>query len=302
MDDIFVRGLQSAYQEEYDAYQPLYTSITMETTSDGPDESYAWLGSLPRMREFRGERVPKRLLDYGYKIVNKEFESSLEIPQKDIDDDQTGKYGPLARSMGSLIPSFKDELIFGTLLPGGFTTLAYDGQYFFDVDHVDSNSGVQSNLLTGKLGPTAFNAARALFRRLKDDNGRPINPTLNLELHIPPELESTAFQLLLTEYLSPGVKNPYFNAAQIVVNPWLTDVNAWYLINKTGVVKPFVLQTRTYEPLSVLEGKTADQGNDSEPHFMRRTNYMGIYWRGNAGYGLWQKAVASTGATGTQGV
>lgn len=301
MDDIFVRGLQTAYQEEYAAYQSLYNSVTMETTSDGPDENYAWLGSLPRMRKFRGERIPKRLLDYGYKIVNEEFESSLEIPQKDLDDDQTGKYGPLARNMGSLVPSFKDELIFGTLLPLGFSSNAYDGQYFFDTDHVDGASGVQSNLITGKLGPTSFKAAVALLRRLKDDNGRPINPVLNLELQIPPELEATAKNLLLSEYTSPGVKNPYYNAATFVVNPWLTDANAWYIVNKVGVVKPFILQTRTYEPLSVLEGKTADQGNDSETHFMRRMNYLGIYWRGNAGYGLWQKALASTGATGTEG-
>jgi phage major head subunit gpT-like protein len=301
MDDIFIRGLQSAYQENYDAYQPLYSAVTMETTSDGPDETYAWLGSLPRMREFRGERIPKRLLDYRYKIVNKEFESSLEIAQKDIDDDQTGKYGPLARSMGDMVPSFKDELIFGTLLPGGFSSLAYDGQFFFDSDHVDGASGVQSNLITTKFGPTGFLAARSLMRRLKDDNGRPINPNMNLVVEIPPESEAAAEALFLSEFTSPGVRNPYYRAATYVVNPWLTDVNAWYLINTVGVVKPFVLQERTYEPLSVLEGKTASQGNDSEQHFMRRVNYMGIYWRGNAGYGLWQKAIGSTGATGTLG-
>lgn len=301
MDDIFVRGLQTAFQEQYDATETLYSDLTMQTTSDGPSENYAWLGSLPRMRKFRGERIPKRLLDYGYTIINEEWEASLEIPQKDIDDDQTGKYGPLARGIGESAAMFPEELIFGTLLPGGFTSLAYDGQYFFDTDHVDGASGVQANLYTGKLGPTSFKLARSGLRKLKDDNGRPLNPRLDLVLMVPPELEGAAEDIVGKQYLAGGGNNPLYQAAEIRVNPWLTDANAWYLFNRVGQVKPFVLQVRTFEPLEVLEGRPASQGNSSTEHFMRRTNYMGTYWRGNAGYGLWQRAVASTGATGTEG-
>jgi phage major head subunit gpT-like protein len=304
LDDLFVRGLQATYQESYEGYQSQTEGIVMEVNSNGPSESYAWLGSVPRMRVFNGERKPLKLGNYKYAIENEEYEASLAIDLKDVHDDQTGKYGILAGQIGESSAQFSDELLFGSLLPNGFSTNGYDGQYFFDTDHAIGASGTQSNLTTLKLGPTGFGAARTLFYRFKDDQGRPMNATLDLVLIIPPELLSTAEALINTEYTSPGVANPYYHAAEIRVNAWLTDVNAWYLINKVGTVKAFVKQNREYEPLAILGQDPSDSTtvvNQSEAQFMRRKVYTGTYWRGAVGYGLFQKAVASTGATGTQG-
>lgn len=303
LDDLFVKGLRSEYQEAYDLYQAQDGGIAMHVNSTTQTENYAWLGSVPRMRVFDGERKPVQVGMYKYAIDNEEYEASMAIDMKDIDDDQTGKYALLAGQIGESSAMFPDELLYGTLLPGGFTGLAYDGQYFFDTDHSVGASGNQSNLITGKLGPTSFKAARLLFWRFKDDFGRPLNTVLNLILVIPPDLLSTAEALINTQYLSPGVANPYYKAAEIRVNPWLTDVNAWYLVNQQGVVKPFVIQDRKREDLAVL-GQVPGAStvvNQSEAQFMRRKVYVGTYWRGAVGYGLFQKAVASTGATGTEG-
>lgn len=303
LDDLFVKGLRAEYQESYDAYVNQYGGIAMEITSTTQTENFAWLGSVPRMRVFNGERKPVKLGDYKYSIDNEEYESSIAVDLKDVDDDQTGKYAILAGQIGESSAQFPDELIFGTLLPGGFAGLAYDGQFFFDTDHSIGASGNQSNLITIKLGPTGFAAARLLFYRFKDDQGRPINSNLDLLLVIPPDLLATAEALINTQYTAPGVLNPYYQAAKIQVNPWLTDVNAWYLVNRTGKVKPFVLQTRKREELAVLGALpgTSNVVNQAESMFMRRKVYVGTYWRGAVGYGLFQKAVASTGATGTQG-
>jgi phage major head subunit gpT-like protein len=255
------------------------------------------------MRVFDGERKPVQVGNYKYSIDNEEYEASMAVDMKDIDDDQLGQYGILAGQIGESSAMFPDELIYGTLLPGGFSGLAYDGQYFFDTDHSVGASGTQSNLITIKLGPTGFAAARLLFYKFKDDQGRPLNPNLDLLLIIPPELLATAEALINTQYTSPGVANPYYQAAEIRVNPWLTDANGWYLVNRVGKVKAFVLQNRKREELSVLGQKPGDATvvNQSEAQFMRRKLYVGTYWRGAVGYGLFQKAVGSTGATGTQG-
>lgn len=303
LDDLFVKGLKSEYQEAYDGYTQTSKSIRMDITSTTQTENYAWLGSVPRMRKFRGERKPLQLGDYKYSISNEEYEASIAVDLRDVDDDQTGQYAILAGQIGESSAMFPDELIYGQLLPSGFSQLAYDGQFFFDVDHNIGASGLQSNLITDKLGPTSFAAARLKFRRFLDDQGRPLNPSLDLELVIPSELESTAFNLISRLEISPGVTNEFYHAATITVNPWLTDPNAWYLVNRTGKVKPFVLQTRKYEPLAVLGHLPNESSviNQSESEFMRRKVYTGTYWRGAAGFGLWQKAVASTGATGTLG-
>lgn len=303
LDDLFVKGLRSEYQEAYDQYKAQNDGIAMQVESTTQTESYAWLGSVPRMRVFDGERKPVQVGNYKFSIENEEYEASMAIDLKDVDDDQTGKYAILAGQIGESSAMFPDELLYGTLLPGGFSQLAYDGQYFFDTDHAVGASGNQSNLITAKLGPTGFSAARTLFWRFKDDFGRPINTQLDLILVIPPELLSTAEQLLTLRTLSNGSENQFYQAAEIRVNPWLTDVNAWYLINKQGQVKPFVIQNRKREELAVLGQKPGDATvvNQSEAQFMRRKVYVGTYWRGAVGYGLFQKAVASTGATGTQG-
>lgn len=303
LDDLFVKGLRSEYQEAYDQYVAKNDGLVMTINSTTQTESFAWLGSVPRMRVFNGERKPVKLGDYKYSIDNEEYEASMAIDLKDVDDDQTGKYALLAGQIGESSAMFTDELLYGTLLPGGFSALAYDGQYFFDTDHSVGASGIQSNLITAKLGPTAFGAARTLFWRFKDDQGRPVNTGLQLVLIIPPELLATAEQLVNNKFLASGADNQYYQAAEIRVNPWLTDANAWYLVNTTGTVKPFVVQNRKREDLAVLGHLpgSASVVNQSEAEFMRRKVYVGTYWRGAVGYGLFQKAVASTGATGTQG-
>lgn len=303
LDDLTIKGWRSEYQEAYDQYKAQNDGLVMEVESTTQTENYAWLGSVPRMRVFDGERKPVQVGNYKYAIDNEEYEASMAVDMKDIDDDQLGKYGILAGQIGESSAMFPDELLYGTLLPGGFSQLAYDGQYFFDTDHSVGASGTQSNLITIKLGPTGFAAARLLFYKFKDDFGRPLNANLDLVLVIPPELLATAEALIQTQYTAPGVINPYYKAAEIRVVPWLTDVNAWYLVNRTGKVKAFVQQNRKREPLALLGQNPGDAAvvNQSEAQFMRRKLYVGTYWRGAVGYGLFQKAVASTGATGTQG-
>jgi phage major head subunit gpT-like protein len=71
---------------------------------------------------------------HGYTIVNKLFESTVSVKRTDIEDDEVGIYKPLFGEMGRAAKSFPDELVYG-LLRLGLSTLCFDGQYFFDVDH-----------------------------------------------------------------------------------------------------------------------------------------------------------------------
>ncbi len=55
--------------------------------SEGADEGYEWLGSMPGMREWVGPRKFKQLLAYEYAIKNKKFESSIELEKDRVKDD-----------------------------------------------------------------------------------------------------------------------------------------------------------------------------------------------------------------------
>jgi phage major head subunit gpT-like protein len=289
MDTITLKkGLLTNFFEGFNGAAAQWDQVATKVPSTAASEDYGWLGSVPRLREMKGERVPQKLLDYTYTLKNKEFEASIEVRRSDLKDDQTGKFGPLVQSIGESAKVYPDELVFGALLPNGFTSLCYDGQYFFDTDHpVGNTGGVQSNKMTTALAAASFQTARSMLFKMQDDFGRPMSAAnMKLLLVIPTELQGTAEGILNATVLASGASNTLYKAADILVSPWLTDADNWYLLNVGGVVKPFVVQEREFIPFESLE-------EGSETAWWNKIYYYGTYWRGNAGYGLYQKAVGS---------
>jgi len=89
-----------------------------------------------------------------------------------------------------------------TLIVNGASSVCYDGQYFFDNDHSEGDSGTQSNALSGAAAtgtqPTAAEAEAALMACVaailgyKDDQGEPMNE------------DAKAFRIMVpTVYLAP---------------------------------------------------------------------------------------------------
>ena len=288
MESILAKGLLTNFFEGYNSVETHWQEVATKVPSTARSENYAWIGSIPRLRKMKGERIPKKLLEHTYTITNEEYEASIEVNHADIKDDQTGQYGIQAKSIGESAKAFPDELVFETLLPGGFTSLCYDGQYFFDTDHPIGETGsTQSNKLTVALDATNFQTARTMLRKMKDDFGRPtMNRNMDLLIVVPADLEATAETIFEALVNSNGATNTLKGKARILVADWLADTNNWYLLNVAGIIKPFVVQEREFIPFEALE-------EGSESNFMRKKNYYGTYWRGNAGYGLYQKAVGS---------
>lgn len=288
MESILAKGLLTNFFEGYNSVETHWQEVATKVPSTARSENYAWIGSIPRLRKMKGERIPKKLLEHTYTITNEEYEASIEVNHADIKDDQTGQYGIQAKSIGESAKAFPDELVFETLLPGGFTSLCYDGQYFFDTDHPIGETGsTQSNKITSALDATSFQTARTMLRKMKDDFGRPtMNRNMDLLIVVPADLEATAETIFEALVNSSGATNTLKGKARILVADWLSDTNNWYLLNVAGIIKPFVVQEREFIPFEALE-------EGSESNFMRKKNYYGTYWRGNAGYGLYQKAIGS---------
>jgi phage major head subunit gpT-like protein len=62
---------------------------------------------------------------------------------------------------------------------------------------------------------------------------------------------------------------------------------AWYLLDATRAIRPFIFQRRTMPQL------TRQDRPDDENYFMRKKFRYGVDYRGAVGYGLWQLAYAS---------
>ncbi len=122
------------FQEAFGGVESMYEKVAEVVPSSTGQNDYYWLGDFPGMREWIGERHIKSLEAHGYAIVNKEFESTIGVKRKDIADNSLGMFNKRVEGMAKAAAKHPDKLVFA-LLKNAFTTLCYDGQYFFDTDH-----------------------------------------------------------------------------------------------------------------------------------------------------------------------
>ncbi|MCC5911327.1 MAG: Mu-like prophage major head subunit gpT family protein [Clostridiaceae bacterium] len=292
LQQIFI-GFKTVFQKAFQSTEPSYKKIATVIPSSTRSEEYKWLGKVPRMREWVGDRVIQNLAAYDYTIKNKDFELTIAVDKNDIEDDTIGIYNPLFQEMGHAAAMHPDELVFG-LLAKGFEAKAYDGKNFFDTGHKEGKAPSQSNKGVHKLTPETYGAARASMMSFKDEHGKPlkIKPSL---LVVPPQLEGMARRILLAETIN-NETNIYKGSAEIHVEPELSEnPNAWYLLDTTKSIKPLIFQQRK-KPVFVAK----DNVKDDNVFFQKEFIY-GIDSRDNAGFALWQLAFGSTGETEASG-
>jgi len=291
MPNLLEDGLKTVFFEALDATIGDYQRVATIVPSGSDEESYPWLGAVPSVREFVDERMPLGLLEHNYTIRNKTWESSIAVERAAIEDDKYGQIKLRVQSLAREAKRHVDELVF-TLIKSGFTGICCDGQYFFDTDHSDGESGNQSNKGTSALAAASLQAAITAMMKYKDDRGKFLGIVPDL-LVVPPDLQWTAMELLESTYWPEAVANSEKHASNVLkgkldllVSPYLTDSNDWFVLSTRGVVKPVILQSRTPVEFSALEA-------DSESGFMRDQYIYGVRARYNAGYGLWQMAYGS---------
>lgn len=156
--DALFKGFDTSFNKGLGEAPSQLGRFAMTVPSSARDNTYAWLGQIPRMREWLGDRVIHGLGAHGYTVLNRKFELSLDVARDDIEDDTYGVFGPLFEEMGRSSRQHPDELVFD-LLKAGFQSKCYDGQYFFDTDHPvkDENGDEQavSNMEAGS-GPAWY--------------------------------------------------------------------------------------------------------------------------------------------------
>ena len=148
-------GFHSLYQGAFDAATSDHTLIATTVPSDGASEIHAWLGQLPGVREWLGDRVINRMGTHGFEIKNKDWELTEGIARNAIEDDKIGIYAPRFTNMGESAAAHPSTLVW-PLLAQGFINLCYDGKMFFSATHPGFNNKGKpasvSNMQTGS-GP-----------------------------------------------------------------------------------------------------------------------------------------------------
>lgn len=274
--------------------------------SDQASEQYPFLGQVPRMREWIGGRQAKGLRANSLTIRNRHYESTIEIALRDLRRDKTPQ-------IQARISEFADEgdahwsTLVSSLIQNGAATACYDGQYFFDTDHVEGDSGTQDNDIAVDISglpcavhgvvtaPSMEEMQQSIIKGIaqilsfKDDRGRQMNSnaraflvTVPVSLWIPAVAAVTAITTAaLQQNMNPNLLAGMKIDVQMV--PELTWTDSFAVWRTDGAVKGLIRQNEMDPQL-----KLKDEG--SEFAFDNDAIQIGIdAWRG-ADYGLWQRA------------
>lgn len=127
-------AVSAAFKGGLSNVTPQYQQVATVVPSSTASNTYGWLGDMPGMREWIGDREINDIKENAYSIANKDFESTVGVKRTDIEDDNLGIYTPMFTELGRSAAIFPDQLVF-ELLKNGFTNKCYDGKNFFAADH-----------------------------------------------------------------------------------------------------------------------------------------------------------------------
>ncbi len=261
----------------------VWKQIAMQVNSKNASEKYAFLGSVPGLREFKDERRPGSLTGYSYEISNKKFESTLDVDRDHIEDDRTGEIMMAVNSLATKAAQHYTRLICSTFLLG-FSTAIYDGQNFFSASHA---LGSNYNGTGKSIDATNVDAAGALLAGQKDDRGEPLGYR-GTHLIVGPYNRAAANALVNVQYLTGGASNPHYKAYEVIELPYLgaTD-KQWALADLSQGLMPFIMQIRTAITLVSKTDLNSDRAFDKDIFT------WGTRARHNAGFGNHQLIVGS---------
>jgi phage major head subunit gpT-like protein len=178
--------------------------------------------------------------------------------------------------------------------------LAYDGQFFFDTDHVEGDSGSQSNNLSyDAVAPTAPTAAEfkaALWQAIKalagfkDDAGEPWNWFTEFEqlagivAFVPLAFLDVASDVLGANAapLLNNTSNILAGRGKVRTSPRLSWTTKFAIFKVDDPMRPFIFQNRKNVKTDMID----------DP--LKKDVVYAADGRYAVGYGLWQKAVLTT--------
>ena len=277
---IFKTALDEAFVE-----LGLYKEIATQTNSKTDKETYAWMGAVATMNEWKDQRQYQAMKQYSYTLTNKHYEGTIEIDRDAYEDDTYGLMDPRIRSLAKRAVRHYNQLVVSQL-DDGQTLKAYDDGYFFKTNRTIGESGTIDNLKTGNYSDSAAEILTAIaladqtMGDYKDDKGIPMG------LEIDAIVCSRTMRLAILNALLPAVagtvrpETALIAPNRVFASPWV-DGNSkdWYVLCTKADIKPIIFQLRKDVEFVSLTNPTGDHV------FKNKTFLYGVDDRFAVGYG-----------------
>jgi len=239
---------------------------TIPFESDQDSENYAWMGMVPQMSEKRGENKFTQLRATDWAVKNVEYQGGIAIPKKHILYDKTTQVMTRVNELADRTTAHWWTLV-APLIVNGESVDCYDGQYFFDTDHVEGKSGTQSNKINADIStypvthgtvaaPSAGEMIHAIMAgvqqmlELKDDQGEFVNEDLTEFLVlVPAKLLTASLSAMKAQSIDGGNSNLLIEQDsfrfRVQASPRLsTWTDKFALFSTQGTQKPIIRQQR----------------------------------------------------------
>jgi phage major head subunit gpT-like protein len=245
------------------------------------------LGAAPMPTEDLARQV-QDFIEKSMTIKPRDWSLLVYVTKNSISDDQTGTLERKVRAAGENFQRHLNQRVFKRLNDGDVTgNLAYDGQEFFDSDHVDKGAHYQTaqdNEYTLALTLDNFETVYVAAQDFRDDQGETSDYVYDT-LIVPPALERIAAQITGNNAAFDTANrenNPYAGRITPLVNNQL-DSTAWILTSSGESVKPMIVAMREQPHLQEawFDPMAADGGR----------YYFKFFARYDVWYGDWRTAV-----------
>ncbi len=230
-------GLRKIFMDEYDLPGSLIDQLFgMEKSSKAVEYDYA-IGGLGDLEEFSGT-IPYGDFSGQYRTsyTHKEWVKGIKIERKLVDDDLYSVINKRPQTL-ALVAKRTREKHGAAVFNNAFNTTVFAGGDTLSLcnaahTHVGTAT-TQSNVGTTALSKTSLSAARLAMRGFVDDTDNLINASGDTLL-VPPELEQTAWELIMTNKdvgTADNTANFWKGRYKVLVWDYLTDTNNWFLMD-----------------------------------------------------------------------
>lgn len=244
-------GIKSLWGAAYNQYSPLYSKWAQMETSDKAFEKYqgvTGLGLAAVKPQGKSVSFADPLLGFQSLITNVSYALASSVTREMADDDQ---YGYIKRIPGMLSEAMRktEETIAHNMLNNGFgTQLAADGLSLFNASHVTmdgSETFSNTPAVAADLTQAALEAAEIAIGNFPDERGQPAL-VKGRTIVVPVDQQFNAQKILKTSKETGTANNdinPMEGAYRLVVSPYITDTDSWFLI--TDCPEGLIFQRRT---------------------------------------------------------
>jgi len=213
-------GVRTGFLESFKEAPQTWNRIAQMVQMDRGEVDVVDLGAAPMPT--KNPQVVQDHIEKSITVKPQDWYVTVSISQNAIDDDQTGSLERKARQAGRNFDKHINNRVFTVLNGGDSATygLCYDGQHFFDDDHVDEGGDYQTdqdNEYALGLSLDNFETVEVAAALFKDDRGENVNYNHDL-LVVPPALKRTAYQIVGNPQAYDTAneeKNPYSGEYEI---------------------------------------------------------------------------------------